>query len=97
MKELCLQFDEYNQLIDITLLDDQHVYFYQHDLTEKNQFSIVERDFIKEKTIEKLKTNSFEINENLFNHIILNFNLYHFTLKRYDLIKLFPEIEEYLI
>lgn len=97
MKELYLEFNEQNQLMDITLLDDDHIYFYQHDLTEKNQFSIVSKDFVKEKTIKTLKKNSFEISEELFNHIILNFNLYHFSLKRIDMIKLFPDIEEHLI
>jgi hypothetical protein len=98
MKELILKFNENNELIDVSLVDEENVYFSQRDLINRKLFSCYEKKYIKEKTLKELKKDSFQISEKIFNYIINNFDIYrctYFTKK--EIINLFPEIEEYLI
>ena len=97
MNRLFLEFNEMDELTDVCLIDKEKVYFYQHDLIQKYEFKMVEKKYVKDVTLKLLKKKSFEINENFFYHLLNNFNIYHISLTRIQLINLFPEIEEHLI
>ena len=96
MKKLFLEFNENNELVDMCLIDKEKVYYYQYDLIQKREFKMVEKKYIKDITLKILKKKSFDVSEEFFYHLLNNFNMYHISLTRIELIKLFPEIEEHL-
>lgn len=97
MNRLFLEFNEKDELVDLCLIDKKRVYYYQYDLIAKYEFKMVEKKYVKDKTLKIMKKKSFEITEDFFNYLLKNFNMYHISLSRVELINLFPEIEEHLI